>query len=334
MPDAPRLEIRHLQVLIAVVETDSVTTAALRLGLTQSAVTHRIREAERRLQRPLFSRVGRKLLLTTTGERLLQSAYRVVDELGRAEAELRPGREGAVELVRLGQATYSRYHWLPGLLAGFAERAPAVEVDLVSRATQSPFTALAEGAVDVALVYGSRGPRGGSAGSPAGSLWSGRFRWRHIARDPLVAIVAPGHRLAELPWLSSAEMADERFFAYPLSSEPGYSWDTVVGPPPVPFRRVSQVQLPEAVIDLVRAGYGCAIISRWAVEPEVADGSLLAKPLGPEGYSLDWWAVTRAGEADDSPASRLAAFFVDYARRPGRGLAELGFASRPQTRTR
>lgn len=322
MPDAPLLEIRHLQVLIAVVETAGVTAAAGRLGLTQSAVTHRIREAERRLQRPLFARVGKRLVLTSAGERLLQSAYRVVGELGRAEEDLRPAAEGARELVRLGQATYSRYHWLPGLLAGFAERAPGVEVDLVARATHSPFAALAEGAVDVALVYGSKAGRR--------SLWGGQFRWRHIARDPLVAIVAPDHRLAGLPYLSSREMAEERYFAYPLSNEPGYTWDAVAGPPPVPFRRVSQVQLPEAVIDLVRAGFGCAIFSRWAVEPEVADGSLLAKPLGPDGFDLDWWAVTRATEAEDSPASRLAGFFVEHSRRRGGGLAALGFGQKEE----
>lgn len=313
MADAPLLELRHLQVLIAVVETGGVTAAAARLGLTQSAVTHRVREAERRLGRPLFSRVGKRLVLAPAGERLLQSAYRIVEELGRAEQELAAG--AATRLVRLGQATYSRYHWLPGFLAGFAERAPGIEVDLVARATHSPFTALAEGAVDVALVYGSR--------EAARIDGGGRFRWRHIARDPLVAIVAPGHRLAGLPYLSSREMADERYFAYPLSSEPGFTWDTVAGPPPVPFRRVSQVQLPEAVIDLVRAGFGCAIFSRWAVEPEVADGSLLAKPLGPDGFSLDWWAVTRAAEPEDGPAGLLAAHFVDFAARAG--LAELGF---------
>lgn len=315
MPDAPLLEIRHLQVLIAVVEAQGATAAAARLGLTQSAVTHRIREAERRLQRQLFSRVGKRLVLTPAGERLLQSAQRIVGDLGRAEEDLRPTAEGTRELVRLGQATYSRYHWLPGFLAGFAVRAPGVEVDLVARATHSPFAALAEGAVDVALVYGSKAGRR--------SLWGGQFRWRHIARDPLVAIVAPGHRLAGLPYLSSREMAEERYFAYPLSSEPGYTWDTVAGPPPVPFRRVSQVQLPEAVIDLVRAGYGCAIFSRWAVEPEVADGSLLAKPLGPEGFDLDWWAVTRAGEPPAGPAGVLADFFADYAARAG--LGALGF---------
>ncbi|SMF53602.1 LysR family transcriptional regulator, regulator for metE and metH [Tistlia consotensis] len=317
MAEAPLLELRHLLVLIAIVETGGVTAAALRLGLTQSAVTHRVREAERRLQRRLFSRSGKRLLLTPAGERLLQSAQRVVEELGRAEQELRPSAGGVRELVRLGQATYSRYHWLPRFLEDFGDRSPGIEVDLVARATHSPFAALAEGAVDVALVYGSRSEQRGS--------WGGGFRWRHIASDPLVVIVAPGHRLAALPWLSSREMADERYFAYPLSSEPGYSWDTVAGPPPVPFRRVSQVQLPEAVIDLVRAGFGCAIFSRWAVEPEVADGSLLAKPLGPEGFSLDWWAVTRAAEPEDGPAGRLADFFVDYARRPDRGLANLGF---------
>ena len=45
----PRLDIKHLAVLVSVAETGSVTAASARLGLTQSAVSHRLREAERRL---------------------------------------------------------------------------------------------------------------------------------------------------------------------------------------------------------------------------------------------------------------------------------------------
>ena len=62
------------------------------------------------------------------------------------------------------------------------------------------------------------------------------------------------------------------------------------------------VQVPEAIIDLVRAGFGISILSRWAVEPEIADGTLVARPLGEEGLSLDWWAVIRTDDAEDAPS--------------------------------
>lgn len=308
----PRLDIKHLAVMLAVCETGSVTRAGARLGLTQSAVTHRIREAERRLGCQLFARAGKQLVATPAGERLLGVATRVVDQLSRFEEEIGLLNGSARKLVRMGQATYSRFHWLPAFLGNFENVAPDIEVDLVARATRAPFSALREGAVDVAIIYGSR-------------TTSASLRWFHLAADPLVVVMAPGHRLANNDWIDAEDLAEERYFAYPLTSEPGFEWETVLGPPSVTFRRVSQVQLPEAVIDLVRGGFGVSILSRWAVEPEVHDATLVAKPLTRTGVTLDWWAVIRDTEEKGSPAWTLAEALVNWSRRAEGGLDTLAF---------
>ncbi len=99
----------------------------------------------------------------------------------------------------------------------------------------------------------------------------------------------------------------------------------MLGRPDVPFRRLTPMPTPEAVIDLVRAGFGVGIFSRWTVAPEISDGTLIARPVGPEGMEMDWWAVTRARDPEDGPAEQLAAALARWGARDTRALATLGF---------
>ena len=298
--------------LAAIAESGTVTHAAGRIGITQSALTHRIREAERRLGLPLFTRTGRRLIMTPAGERLHAVAMRVIDDLSRAEDEVRVLSGHARQVVRLGQGTYSRFHYLPDFLKFLAEAAPDLEVDLIAQATHYPLTTLQEGIVDVALVYGAK---------PSASA----FQSFHLARDPLVAIMAPDHPLAAKPYIVAEDLREERYITYSLTPEPGFEWESFMRPANVIPRRVSRVQLPEAIIDLVRAGFGVSILSSWAVEPEVNNGTLAARPVTRDGLMLDWWAVVREGDGAASAAMRLVEAMLVWGRRDEGGLATLGF---------
>ena len=91
----PKLDVRHLQLVQAIAEEGSVTRAGLRLHLTQSALSHQLRDAEERLGVRLFDRIGRRLLLAAAGERLLRSARAVLEELGPGRGGDRPARRAA-----------------------------------------------------------------------------------------------------------------------------------------------------------------------------------------------------------------------------------------------
>src|SRR6476659_1472156 len=90
------LEVRHLRLVDAVAGCGSLTRAGDELHLTQSALSHQLRDIESRLGTPLFLRVGKRLVLTAAGERLLASARDVLQQLARAEDDIRQmGRQGA-----------------------------------------------------------------------------------------------------------------------------------------------------------------------------------------------------------------------------------------------
>ena len=150
-----QLEIRHLKLVAAIAETGSVTLAGNRLHLTQSALSHQLRDAEEQLGVALFERRDRRMALTAAGERLLQSARTVLEELARAEKEIQEcnGNGPAKGVLRLSTECYTVYHWLPPRLRLFQHKFPAVDFQLVIEATDNPFEALLEGKLDLAIVH-------------------------------------------------------------------------------------------------------------------------------------------------------------------------------------
>ena len=93
------LEIRHLKLVQAIALEGGMTKAANRLHLTQSALSHQLKEIEERLNAPLYLRLKKKLVLTEAGERLLNSAEKVLQELVKPKTTslLASGQQGSFE---------------------------------------------------------------------------------------------------------------------------------------------------------------------------------------------------------------------------------------------
>src|SRR6202163_4107801 len=116
---SPKLEVRHLKLLVTVAEEGSVTEAGRRLHVTQSALSHQLRDAEEKLGTALFLRLGKKMVLTPAGEKMLVCARKVLDELRAAEGQIEGLNGGTRGVIRVSTECYTCYHWLPPVLKKF-----------------------------------------------------------------------------------------------------------------------------------------------------------------------------------------------------------------------
>ncbi|HEU4642643.1 MAG TPA: LysR family transcriptional regulator [Gemmatimonadaceae bacterium] len=302
------LEVRHLKLAIAIADTGSVTRAANRLHLTQSALSHQLKDIEDRLGTKLFLRVHRRMVLTGAGERLLASAQRVLGELTQAEADLTTaGRDQTNGLLRVTTECYTCYHWLPGVLPGFRDRWPQVEVRIVPEVTQRPLAALLEGNVDVAIV--SRCPE------------NRRITYTPLFSDEMVIAVAPSHPLASRGYVRPTDLAKEHLILNDALDRKLFVLEHVLRPAGVMPARVSRVPFTEAIVELVKGALGVTVIARWAIAPALAAGTLVALPITRKGIRREWHAATRAAKAP--PAHQTA--FVDL-------LAHTAFPTRGSAR--
>ncbi|HEV8371478.1 MAG TPA: LysR family transcriptional regulator [Pyrinomonadaceae bacterium] len=271
------LELRHLKLIVAVVEEGTVSKAGTRLHLTQSALSHQLRDAEAKLGTPLFLRVNKKMLLTAAGERLLDSAYRVFGDLERAQDDIRQMALSRQGVLRISTECYTCYHWLPALLKPFGHKHPRVDVKIVVEATRRPIEALMEGKIDLAVVS-----------SPARDR---RTYVKPLFQDELVVIMHPKHQLAAQSYVRAKDLAAEHLITYTVPNKDDSLFRKVLVPAGITPRQVSQVQLTEATVEMVKAGLGIGVMARWAVTPQIESGELRALPLTSKGFRRQWNAV-------------------------------------------
>jgi LysR family transcriptional regulator for metE and metH len=270
------LEIRHLKLVAAVAETGSITRAGNRLHLTQSALSHQLRDAEEQLGAPLFERKNGKMMLTSAGDRLLLTARRVLGELDRAESDIQKNGASTADakgLLRISTQCHTAYHWFPPRLLLFQKKFPGVEVQLVIEATNNPFEALLEGKLDLALI--------------CEPIRNRKIRYTPLFEDDVVVVVPPRHRLAAKDCATPEDFAVENILVYPPKSE-STLLTRILAPAGIQPRKIQEVMLTEVILEMVIGGLGIAALPRWAVGPQLASGALIGVPLQPPGYRWQW----------------------------------------------
>jgi LysR family transcriptional regulator for metE and metH len=270
------LEVRHLQLVAAVAEMGSLTRAGDRLHLTQSALSHQLRGIESRLGAPLFLRVGKRLVLTPAGERLLVSARDILERLAQAEDDIRRMGKEHAGVLRITTECYTCYHWLPPLLMRYRRKFPRVEVRIDVEATRAPLQMLLAGRIDLAIV--------------STPVTDRRLVARKVFEDEVVLIAARHHRFAQQAHIRLSELTDETLFIYPPREESRVLQEVLL-PAGISPARIEEVQLTEAITELVKAGLGVAALARWAVQPLIDAGTIVARPLTARGLHRIWRAA-------------------------------------------
>jgi LysR family transcriptional regulator for metE and metH len=284
------LEIRHLQLVAAVADEGSLTKAGERLNLTQSALSHQLLDLEARLHTPLFHRASKRMILTPAGEKVLSSARRVLEDISRTEEELQLLAGEQRGLLRITTECYTCYHWLPSLLAAFDRKHPGVDVRLDVNATKRATAALLDATVDLALM--------------SSDIDDPRLTFQALFDDEMVAIVAPDHPFASKEAITARELAGETLLTY-ASLDESTAYQRVLRPAGLEPKRWMEVPLTEAMVGLVRAGIGVAVVPRWSVWPQLEAGTVVAVGITRRNLIRTWKAVTLR-------AARTPAYVDDF----------------------
>ncbi|HEY0140037.1 MAG TPA: LysR family transcriptional regulator [Thermoanaerobaculia bacterium] len=284
-----KVEIRHLQLVDAITAAGSVTAAAERLHVTQSALSHQLREIEDRLGTPLFLRVNRRLSLAPAGQRLLDSARRVLTELRSAEEDIERLANHQDGLLRVSTECYTSYHWLPSLLKSFRRRFPGVELEIVPEVRRNVTAALLDRQIDLALVFNARR--------------DARLKLHPLFEDEIVVIVANDHPLAGRPFVCASDLADQHLITHSPADESFFmNRLTTAGVRP---RKHSQVILTEAIVELVKAGLGISALARWTIARELRSGGIVALPFTRKPLMRRWSAATLRTSTPSAPMTEL-----------------------------
>jgi len=292
------VELRHLQTFYAVARAESFSQAALKLGYTQSAVSHQIAALERIVGARLFDRPGgrRPVSLTEHGRLLLRHADRILATLSAAEAQMQTLLQGE-ERLRVGVFQSVGVRVVPPVLKYFSARVPQTVIDLTERPWEADLLSEIEtGELD--LTFASL------------PLEEGPFQFVELMSDPLVLLVHADSELAgrESP-LTLEELAQFPIMTYQRCRRVAQLREEMQS-------RGLRLQLLHPSDDnstlqaMVAAGMGAAFLPRLAVEAAHLGVSVaeVALPVAPRVVVLAWHqdrTLTAAGKRFISITSRV-----------------------------
>jgi len=204
------MELRHLRYFIAAAEEENVSRAALKLHVSQPALSRQIRDLEAELGFLLLERSAKSVRLTEAGRVFLteaRAALQRVDEGVKAARAVATGVRGE---LHIGYAPSPTARILPPALRAFQAELPNVRVRLHDLSTEEMLASLRAGKLQMALMV-----------KPAAAMLRD-LRFTDLTTDTLCFAVAPKHPLAKMRIITVAEIAREPLVVYSRSDYPDY----------------------------------------------------------------------------------------------------------------
>ena len=292
------MDLRQLLTFRTVVDKGSFSHAAEELGISQPAVSFQIRALEERIGQRLLDRSGRRVTLTDAGRVVDAHARRMLaleDELLRDVAGLSDHLSGPLVL---GSSTGPGELLLPHLLGGFKREIPDVEVSLVVQDTQTVCDRVLDDEIELGVVGAARPHRG--------------LVFEPFVRDELVVICPPGHALAKKKRISLADLASQPIILQQRGSGVRAVLEAAFRASGFRMRDLDvtlELGLQQSVRVAVLDGLGITVISRLAVDRDLAEGRLVAVEVEGAVLARDFSLVRHAGRTP----SRVSEGFVAYA---------------------
>lgn len=240
------IDVRHLRVLLAVVDAGGFSAAATRLHVAQSSLSRTVAELERRVGVRLLERSTRRVHPTAEGEQVVVLARHTVGEVDRALAHLDGYLRGSRGSVALAALPSLAACLLPPVLAEYRRDRPDVALDVVDALARQIETMVSSGEVDLAVS--SRLPG------------TDRLASAPIATDRFYALCPPGHLWAGREAIAWTELAGIDFVQFTAQSSIRTLVDDALTASAVRLGRTTQASSVVSVAGLVAAGAGVTVV--------------------------------------------------------------------------
>jgi LysR family transcriptional regulator for metE and metH len=265
------LDRAHLEIVSAVAEHGSLTAAAEKLHLTQSALSHTIRKLEEQLGVAIWRREGRSLRPTQAGEYLLAAARRLLPQLAHTEEHLRQFARGERGALRIGMECHPCYQWLLKIVSPYLAAWPAVDVDVKQKFQFGGIGALFAHEIDM-LVTPDPLFKPGLTFEPV------------FDYEPVIA-VGPQHPLRGAYFVEPSQLSEETLITYPVSTDRLDVYTLFLTPAGIAPRRHKTIETTDIMLQMVASGRGVASLPRWLVEENMNKFDVHPVRLGRSGIA-------------------------------------------------
>ncbi|SHJ46404.1 transcriptional regulator, LysR family [Malonomonas rubra DSM 5091] len=289
------MNLRQLDLFVAVAETGSFSRGAEIICLTQSTVSQHIAALEDEVDTRLFDRTQQGALLTPGGEVFLRHARRILaerDQLYQGMANFNGLSEGD---LLIGASNIPANHLIPEILPRLAQTYPGVSLNMQSGDSQTVLQSLLSAEVELAVVGGRSDNK--------------KLEFLPLGSDVLVLIVGRKH-----PWYGKGMIS-----LNDLTQQPMVVREKSSGSEQALLRELQRINFDtgqlqiaarlgsnEGVRQVVLSGFGCAFVSELSVRHELEAGDLWQVSVGGMRVERKFWLASLRGRSLSPAAIALS----------------------------
>ena len=273
------MEIKHFRLIKAIQEEGSLANSAEKLFLTQSALSHQLRELEIQLGFKVFHRKRNKWELTEEGEEIYRLANSILSQIERGFQDIEKLQAGTSGNIRLSTECYSFYQGLSSFIQKMGYLYPDIHIDFNLEATHQPITKLLSHEIDSALV--TRRPTNEALDAV------------EIMEDELFIMHHHENSLFKKEYLEPSDFLNIHLIIHSFPMESVSLYEHFLKPNNINPKKISAIPLTEVALEMVAANLGVMCMPKWALSSFKLPDEIKFKRIGHDGLKRIHYLVFR-----------------------------------------
>lgn len=273
------MELKYFRLIKTIAEEGSIANSSERLFLTQSALSHQLRDLEERLGFKVFHRTRNRWTLTEEGQELHKLANTLLKSIEEGFQTIQQIKEGSKGTIRLSAECHSFFHGLPAFVQKMAVLYPEIQIDLSLGATHQTMSQILSDELDIAIV----------TTEPATEVLTSM----EVFRDEIFVLMHEEHPLHELDYVDASHFSEEHLIINSFPMENVSVYEHFLKPNRITPIKISAVPFTEVALQMVKANMGVMCLPKWTLNSFKLPEDLIFKRIGNYGLKRTHYLVVK-----------------------------------------
>ncbi|SHG45897.1 LysR family transcriptional regulator [Flagellimonas flava] len=273
------MELKYFRLIKTIAEEGSLANSSERLFLTQSALSHQLRDLEERLGFKVFHRTRNQWELTEEGHELYRLANKLFRSIDEGFSNIEHIKEGSRGSIKLSAECQSFFHTIPGFIQKMGILYPEIDIDLTLGATHQTISQVLSNDIDIAIV----------TTKPA----SEELMSIKVHEDEIFAVMHKENPLNEMASLEASHFASVHLLINSFPMEGVSIYEHLLKPNRINPAKISAIPFTEISLSLIEANMGIMCTPKWQLKSFKLSQDIVFKRIGKNGLKRDHYLVVR-----------------------------------------
>lgn len=291
------MEIKYFKLIKTIAEEGSLANSSSKLFLTQSALSHQLKELELQLGFKVFFRTRNKWTLTEEGTELYHIGNNVLESIEKGLDNIKQIQTKSTGSIKVSTECFSFYHGFPNFIQKMGRLYPEINIELILESTHQPIEKLQSKEIDAAIV----------TSKPTDKNLIG-FKF---FEDEIFGIMHKENTLSDKKYLAADEFSSQHLIIHSYPLETVSVHEQFLKPNKISPLKISAVPLTQVALEMIDSNLGITCMPKWALKSFNLSENLVFKQIG-KGLKRSHYLVIRKSDENKKHMNDFVSNFKEH----------------------